>query len=549
MNPELEKEIDAILVEGSIPADMAGNGVAFDGSSVIDQLAPWQPPIRSADAEILPEKQRLDARTRDTLRNDGYVANGSKVLKDSIVGSQYLLNALPKTKVLFGSDDDVWETEFQEEVETKFHLAANSDNKWLDASRKLSLTEMVRLGIGSFVSSGEVLMSAEWVRQIRRPFNTAVRMIDPDRLDTPMQLRSNKNIRNGVELDRWGAPIAYHIRNAHPRDWLYARMTDINSFRRVEAYKPWGRPMILHILEQLRPDQSRGIASMVTALTEMHMTKAFRKSELQRAVVAATYAASIESDFPSTVYEAMGGGTDNEDPHMAFMANYLGAVNDYFGTNRDVMIEGAKIPVFAPGTHLKIQSPGADGPMGDQFEQSLLRHIAAALDVSYEQLSKDFSKANYSSTRASLSETRRAMKSKKKMVADRIANFIYRLWFEEAMNKGEIEAMKRRNMPSFYEGLNSEAYLEAEWIGAEEPSIDPLKETQADVLALKNGLSTREMVIARRHGADWRRIQKQIKREYELDKAMNLPSVYEGDSQDLVNSISGTEREGNEDGN
>lgn len=549
MTPELEKEIDEIL-NSTQPADHAGNGgVSFDGSSVMDQLAPWNPPLRSADAEILPEKHRLDSRSRDTLRNDAYVANGSKVLKDSIVGSQYLLNSLPKTKVLFGTDDDVWETEFQEEVETKFHLAANSDSHWLDASRKLSLTEMVRLGIGTFVSSGEVLMSAEWIRQVQRPFNTAVRMIDPDRLSTPNNLIRQKNIRNGVELDQWGAPIAYHIRNSHPHDYLYARLTDTNTWRRVPAFKPWGRPLILHILEQLRPDQSRGIASMVTALTEMHMTKAFRKTELQRAVVAATYAASIESDFPSQVYEAMGGGSDGDDPYIEWMAKYLGSVHDYYGTNRDVKIEGAKIPVFAPGTHLKIQSAGADGPLGEPFERSLLRHIAAALDVSYEQLSKDFSQANYASTRASLGETRRAMRAKKKMVADRIANFVYRLWFEEAINKGEIEAMKRRNMPSFYEGLNAEAYLEAEWIGAEEGSIDPLKETQADVLALKNGLLTREMVIARRHGADWRRIQKQIKREYESDKLMGLPSVYEGDSQDQVNSLSGTETEANEDGN
>ena len=200
-------------------------------------------------------------------------------------------------------------------------------------------------------------------------------------------------------------------------------------WKRVPAYKPWGRPLILHIVDQLRPDQTRGISAMVTALTEMKMTRAFRKTELQRAVVSATYAASIESDFPSAVYESMGtgsGGSDN--PYVSWMEDYLEAVYGLAGGAKNLTIEGSRIPIFAPGTHLKIQNPGATGPVGSQFEQSLLRHIASAIGVSYEELSKDYSQTSYSSARAALSNTSRAMRSKKKLVADGIANFVYRLW-------------------------------------------------------------------------------------------------------------------------
>ena len=45
---------------------------------------------------------------------------------------------------------------------------------------------------------------------------------------------------------------------------------------------------------------------------------------------------------------------------------------------------------------------GKGGPLGQEFEQSLLRYIAAALGVSYEQLSKDYSQTNYSSARAAM---------------------------------------------------------------------------------------------------------------------------------------------------
>lgn len=546
MTESFESTIADLLGTG-VHDKRADSSVSYDGASVLSQeMQGWLPALRSADADILPNMDALDARSRDILRNDAYVAGGSTILKDSIVGSQYVLNCRPATKLLWGKDDEVWETEFQEEVETKFHLWADSPQHWVDAARRLDFTSMVRLAVGVFLAGGEVVSSAEWIRETIKPFNTSIQMIDKDRLSTPTDRQFDKNIRNGVEVNRYGAPQAYYIRHAHPSDWYFSNDPQpALMWKRVPAYKPWGRPLILHIVDQLRPDQTRGISAMVTALTEMKMTRAFRKTELQRAVVSATYAASIESDFPSAVYESMGtgsGGSDN--PYVSWMEDYLEAVYGLAGGAKNLTIEGSRIPIFAPGTHLKIQNPGATGPVGSQFEQSLLRHIASAIGVSYEELSKDYSQTSYSSARAALSNTSRAMRSKKKLVADGIANFVYRLWFEEAMNNGHLETLRRRRTPNFYEGLNAEAYLGAEWIGAEQTSIDPLKETQADVLALKNGLDTKEAVIARRKGSDWRNVQRQIKRELEADRALGLPSVYEQDSKDMVNSISGTEREG-----
>ena len=73
-------------------------GGAFEGANRFDALATWQPSIRSADAELLPDKPILDARVRDTLRNDAYVAGGATLHKDNIVGSLFLLNAKPETE-------------------------------------------------------------------------------------------------------------------------------------------------------------------------------------------------------------------------------------------------------------------------------------------------------------------------------------------------------------------------------------------------------------------------------------------------------------------
>jgi capsid protein len=53
----------------------------------------------------------------------------------------------------------------------------------------------------------------------------------------------------------------------------------------VPARKPWGRLQMIHILEQQRPDQTRGISEMVATLKELRITKRFRDIVLQNAVV------------------------------------------------------------------------------------------------------------------------------------------------------------------------------------------------------------------------------------------------------------------------
>lgn len=166
---------------------------------------------------------------------------------------------------------------------------------------------------------------------------------------------------------------------------------------------------------------------------------------------------------------------------------------------------------------LNLRSPSQGGLIGTDFEQSLLRYIAAILGVSYEQLSKDYSKTNYSSARAANNETWKTMQAVKRNVADRFANIIYALWLEEAIAVGEITSLPR-NAPSFWDKMNKDAYSAAEWIGASRGQIDELKETQAAVLRLQTGLSTYEQEHARL-GNDWRQVFAQQQREQaEIDK-------------------------------
>jgi lambda family phage portal protein len=531
---------DIFSLVGQPGKDFAFGG-AYDGAARFDhQLAGWSPPLNSADLDILPDKELLDARSRDSLRNDAYLQGGATLHKDGIVGSLYFLNSKPDYDTLGFTAE--WAEEFQKEVEAKFTLWAESPRKWVDAARQNTFTSMIRLGVGVYTGGGEVLATVEWLRDKGREFNTAIQMVDTDRLSTPTELQWDNNVRGGVRMNQYGAPQSYFIRVKHQHDInIWRGMGDLR-WKEVDAEKPWGRQQVIYIREQMRVDQTRAVADIVAGLKEIAITRKFRDVTLQNAVVNAMYAASIESELPpEAAYAQIGGGNIGE-AITGYAEAYLSAINEYVGSSKHMKIDGVKIPHLFPGTKLQLRPAGSPGGVGQDFEQSLLRYIAAALGVSYEELSRDYTKTNYSSARAAMANTWKFMQSRKKIVADGMANAIFRLWLEEAINKNMLRSFPANAAGMLYTdgvlNLMFEALCQCDWIGAARGQIDELKETQAAVLRIKYGLSTHEDELSRL-GKDWRKVYVQLERERKEREARGI-ELYEDNS---VNAASGTTRE------
>lgn len=505
-----------LILETKPPVVSAMGGGIEGAERTKRETMSWTPSMRSPDQTINPVKELADARGRDMVQNDGYANGAVQLHRDNIVGSSYRLNAQPNCRALNVPDE--YGEEFQEIVEARFNVAAESEDCWFDAQRANTFTGLVRLVVGGFVMTGESLAVAEWIREQRRPFSTAIQIVSPSRLCNPNNMADDKYLRRGIYKDFRGKPVAYSIRSGYPTDPYGIAYTWFT----VPAAKPWGRRQVSHIIEQLLPDQTRGIADMVSALSQMKMTKKFQEITLQQAVVAATYAAAIESELPSQmVYEQMGGGQTDFSGMNGYIENYLGQLATFLDSSKNIAVDGVKMPHLFPGTKLNIKSLGAPGGVGDGFERSLLRHTAAALGVSYEQLSRDYTNTNYSSARASMVETWKFMQSRKKLVADRFATFIYQLWLEEEWNAGNIPIPAGKDRSWFYEPLVKDALSSCTWIGASRGQIDELKETQAAILRIKSNLSTYEMESSRL-GVDFRDVFKQAAREKRMMEKLGI---------------------------
>lgn len=468
-----------------------------------DRLNPdlhsWNPVLRSADAEILPEWSTLVARTRDMGRNNGYAAGAIQTHLDNIVGTGLRLSAKPDWRALGLSAE--WAEEWSRNTEARWRQYAEDIDCNSDYSRQLNFAGQLGQGYRSYLTSSELLGTIEWRPRPGVRYATCVQMVLPDRLCNPLGASDGPALRGGVRIDPvTGEALGYHIRNGHPND---AGLSGLGSMRwqYVPATTDWGRRRVIHIFDAEQPGQHRGKPGFASVLSQMRVMDRYQKAALQAAIVNAMYAAVIESDLGSAEVAGALGGTSPLDTYMQAKSAFAKEVGP-------VHFDGARVTHLLPGEKLNLLSAEHPSAAFSEFEAATLRHIAAGLNLSYEQLSRDYSKTNYSSARASLLEAWRFFMGRRHQVAARFAAHVYAAWLEEAIDLGDVEIPK--GAPSFYEAKT--AWTKALWIGAPKGHIDELKEMNARQIQYGLYTTTLEKLCAEQ-GEDWEEVLEQRARE------------------------------------
>jgi lambda family phage portal protein len=471
---------------------------SYAGASRIrKQLANWQPVRAPADVDLLPDQDLLVARSRDLDRNNGVAAGSFQTLQDNTVGVGLRLACWPDYRAL--GKDIQWAEDWSRTTESLWKSWAECT--WCDAANRLTFSSLTQLVFRSALENGEALALPLWLERPETPFRTCIQLVDSDRLSNPYMQVSTMNLRGGVELDTYGRPLAYYIRKMS--DWmgLMGMFMPLLSleWERVPAETPWGRKRVLHVLAQERPDQTRGKPILAPVIEQFRMLDSYQRTELQSAIVNSIVAGMIETPLdPAGITELMGG-----DPNK-----YLATKSEY-----RIQLEGGTLIPLYPGDKLTPFTPARPAPQFSQFVEAVVRQIGTAVGLPYELLMKDFSKTNYSSARASLLEAWRFFINRRTWLATYWAGPVYRLWLEEAVNAGMIEA------PGFYENLHY--YSRAKWIGPGRGWVDPVKEAQAAQLRMDSMISTLEMECAEQ-GLDWNEVIEQRALEIARLTELNL---------------------------
>lgn len=482
--------------------NIKAQGYTGAGKGYGGQLAGWNTTSQSADAAILPDFNAGNARAEDLARNDGYAKNGVQLHIDHVVGHQFKLVYKPNY-LLLGLDHKKLK-DFIKQVEAKFTNFAEDSRCYVDAERKRTFTMLIREAVGTHCKTGEITAKSEWFKKRGSKYKTAIKLINYARISNPNGVLDSSRLRGGVKTDSRGAAVGYWIRKSHPNDGLM--LTNNEAFRWVYVPRelPWGRQQLIHLFEPEGEGQSRGANNFFAALSKLKMLDKFQATTLQNAIVNAMYAAVIESDMDSAeVFKALGGGDSK------ILSQFMDTKAEYH-KEANITLAGVKIPHLLPTEKLTLSGVNAPSASLGEFEAGILRYISKSLGVSYEQLSGDFSKTNYSSARASMNESYRYFIGKREIVAKRFASSIFELWFEEAITLGDI--VLPEGSPSFWE--MKAAWCRCNWIGAGKTQIDGLKGIKEAVEKITAGLSTYEIELGNQ-GLDYQEVFDQQDREDE----------------------------------
>lgn len=481
------------------------------GSRMSQEMATWRPFGASADAAVLPNRDLTAARVDDLIRNDPHAVSGVASLVDMLIGAGLRRSSKPDMRALGLNPKDEKDRAtarvLAESIETEWRTFAEDPLRRCDAQRRLSMNGIFRLLCRTSVIRGEA--TAVMGFKPRGRYATCVRVIDPDRLTNPNGYPDCAKMRGGIEFTDDGEPIAYHVRNSHPGDF-YSNYPNGLSWTRISRSTPTGRPVFIHGFEPDRADQARAISPFAALMQRMRMIGKFADTELASAMVNALFAAFVKSNLPvDAVNQAF-------TPQSATFADKR---MDHWEKN-PAMLNGVRIPVMPVGDEIEINGSTRETSSFPDFQAAFLQSIAAALGISYEQISADWSKVNYSSARAALNEVWRHIQTVCSAFYEQVVDPIYFAVMEEAFDRGYV-AMPA-GAPDFWDVPG--AYLKGRWIGPGRGYVDPVKEAQGASLRMGSMISTLEAECADQ-GRDLEETLDQIAREEEMLSERKLTRV------------------------
>lgn len=472
-------------------------------------LLGWNYKGGSPDDDITDNLDVLRQRSRDLFMGAPLATGALKTYRTNVVGFGLRLKAQIDADFLGMTEEEA--DQWERNAEREFALWAQD----CDAGRMMDFYEMQALVFLSWLMSGDVFCTLPMIQRPGNPYALKVALIEADRVCNPPG-KMDERIRGGVEVDQYGAPVAYYIAQKHPLD----KSAGQNKWVRVPAFgAKTGRRNVLHIMEFERPGQRRGVPILAPVIESLKQLARYSEAELMAAVISGMLTVFITSNTPETpIGEAISPEqqVDAEDPNSYELGN------------------GAII-ALAPGEDVKEVNPSRPNTAFDGFVTAMSRQIGAALEIPHELLIKHFT-ASYSASRAALLEAWKAFRMRRAWLASKFCQPIYNEFLFEAVARGRIEA------PGFFDDpAIRAAYSGAEWHGPSQGQIDPLKEVNAAKIRVQEGFSTRAREAAELTGSDFERIVRQRSKEERMMREGGL--VREGQREEEILAVPRTDNE------
>lgn len=416
--------------------DMVRN---YEGAKLGRRTENWRASNTSANAAVKGSLPRLRARSRDVVRNTWWGARAIDVFCAHAVGT----GITPTVKT------------GNKKADRRAVALFKEWGKRCDAEGQLDINGLIALATREIAESGEVLIRRIPVRPEGRKVPLEIQLLEPDHLDaTRDRVGSDAVVDQGIEYGLNGKRRKYWLLPEHPgARGISGRSTSIG----IDARD------VLHAYRKLRIGQGRGVPFVASVLIKGRDLADLEDAISVKAKVEACLAAFVQTTEQS---RTLGQTAEDKDKSARRVETLSPGMINYMGP-------GETVQTIAPSSSFA-------------FERILVNTwmaLAAGMGLTYDQLTGDLRQANYSSLRAGKIEFRRLIEQFQWLTL--VAMVLDPLWdwfIESAMDSG---ALPRRA-----------GGYPVEWIMPAVEPIDPLKDLQADVLAVRTGRMTWPQFVA-----------------------------------------------------
>jgi lambda family phage portal protein len=431
----------------------------FDGASRKDRLSGWKTSGAGANTENRPALGILRDRSRDLSRNNPWAVKALNAIVTNTIGTGIVMQPVVQNKKLEKTAQNAWKSW--------------ADTTACDFDGRGNFGALQTLALRTCAESGEALIvrrRASSSAKLPVPFQ--VQVIEPDFIDTSKEEYTNgaNEIKQGIEFDSQGRRVAYWLYPEHPGEM------GLNRFRHNYESKRVPAEDVIHLFRQDRAGQIRGLPWGHAVIVRLHDLDEFEDATLMRQKVAACFAGFVRDSDP--------GSATKPGSKAVEIARTL---------------EPASVQVLGPGQDMTFSSPPG-APQQGEYTTTVLQGIAAGYLITYEALTGDYSKVNFSSGRMGHIEFQRNLDSWRwNMFIPQMCAGVWK-WFQEGMAIG----------------INSQL-LSAGCIytAPRREMIDPTKEVPAQIKQIRGGLRSWSETV-RENGDDPIETARQISEDNKL---------------------------------
>lgn len=431
-------------------------------------LAHWAKAVaRPINVDLKADLANLRARCAYEVANNPIVEGMISTHATDLIG-----HSGPTLQVQYEGED----REYEEQLEAAWLTW------WEDVDRngEVSGSDMLEQWIRMWWLTGEML--AQIVTEGEGDeAKTKLLNLHPSRLSTPTSAVGDQKIVMGVERDKYGKPLKYHVTGA---DGQLASVPD-----------PIDAEYIIHEFRRLEPGQARGVPWLACVLPTVADLRDYDAQVLDAARAAADHGVLLHTNHP-----------DSEFFNMSSSESYD--------------IERRRMVTLPPGWDATQMTPQQPSTTYGAYRKERHLDLGRPVNMPGMIVRLDSSGHNYSSARFDNQLYHRGNIKIEGWIERRILNRLVKLVEREARLAKEITAQRPPGVRNV-------------WTWPVPPHVDPSKEAKAEQTRLESGTLSLSMAAAA-HGISVDELIAQRQRDNERLVKAGLPAVGTGGTQRMT---------------